>query len=190
MDQTEKWELPGGLSVMLARAADADAVLTLLTEADEWMRRRGIEPGVPPVPLRDIISERIASAKCYVARQGGPAAEIVGAITLEWMDDGVWRDRHPADDAGYVHGLVSRRARAGQGIGLSLLRWASDRARAAGKQYLRLDCDGNNKALRAYYTEGAGLAYRGDVSTPTHFASRFEKRLEGSVVSGIVKITG
>jgi GNAT superfamily N-acetyltransferase len=178
MDQTEKWELSNGFVVVLAEAGDVDALLTMLNDVDDWLRGRGIEPGVPPRPMRDILIDRIASAKCYLAWEES-RGEIVGTITLEWEDDGVWSDRDSTDDACYVHGLASRRDSAGRGIGLALLRWAEGQARAGGKKYLRLDCNGNNRALRAYYTERAELTYCGDVNMPTHFASRFEKRLEG-----------
>ena len=178
MDQTEISNLSDGFTVMLAEPGDTSALLSMLKDVDEWLLRRGIEPGVPPRPIDDIIADRIALGKLYVARLEGTAGEIVGTITLEWTDDGVWGDRHPTDDACYVHGLATRRTRASQGIGLALLRWAEVYARARGKGYLRLDCDGNNRALRAYYTDRAGLVYCGDVDMPTHFASRFEKHLE------------
>src|SRR5215469_13670789 len=175
MEHTAPWRLPGGMTVRLAQPSDIDAILAIWAEADQWMRSRGIDPLAPPMPLRDIISHRIDSDVCYVVRTGGAPGRIVGTITLEWADDGVWSDR-PPDDACYVHGLATERASAGQGIGVALLRWAEEMARAAGKSSVRLDCNADNPALRAYY-ERAGLAHCGDVHVPTHFASRFEKRL-------------
>ena len=169
------WLLPTGLVVSLAEPQDVDAIVELWTDADAWMRRRGIEPGVPPLPLYEIISRRIARGKTCIARRTSSTGEIVGTITLEWVDDGVWSDRR-SDEACYVHGLATKRAHAGQGIGLALLQWAEERARAAGKSYLRLDCDPGNPALRAYY-ERAGLTNCGDVDAVTHAASRFEKRV-------------
>jgi GNAT superfamily N-acetyltransferase len=176
MQHPAEWQLPGDMTVRLAQEADIDAILTVWAEADEWMRQRGIEPGTPPVPLRDIVSNRIKRDACYVVCKNGPLSKVVGTITLEWADDGVWTDR-PPDDACYVHGLATERASAGQGIGVALLRWAEEMALAAGKSYVRLDCDATNPALRAYY-EQAGLTHCGDVHVPTHYASRFEKRLQ------------
>jgi GNAT superfamily N-acetyltransferase len=173
MGHTAEWRLPDGMTVRLAQEADIDAILTIWAEADEWMRQRGIKPGAPPIPLRDIVSNRIKSGACYVVCKDGPPSKIVGTITLEWADDGVWSDR-PADDACYVHGLATERASAGQGIGIALLRWAEEMARTSGKSYVRLDCDATNPALRAYY-DRAGLTHCGDVHVPTHFACRFEK---------------
>jgi GNAT superfamily N-acetyltransferase len=171
-----EWRIPGNnMKVRPAEPADLDRILTIWADADEWMRQRGIEPGAPPMPLRDIVTNRIKSGSSYVIWKDGPPSKIVGTITLEWEDDGVWTDR-PSDDACYVHGLATERASAGQGIGVVLLRWAEEMARAAGKSYVRLDCDGNNQALRAYY-ERSGLTHCGDVHVSTHFAARFEKRL-------------
>jgi GNAT superfamily N-acetyltransferase len=175
MEHTAQWQLPGGMTVRPAQEADLDAILTIWAEADDWMRQRGIEPGAPPMPLRDIVSNRIKSGSCYVVWRDGPPSKIVGTITLEWTDDGVWSDRSAAD-ACYVHGLATERASAGQGIGVALLRWAEEMALAAGKSSVRLDCDANNPALRTYY-QCAGLTHCGDVETPTHFACRFEKPL-------------
>lgn len=176
LNDTAKWELPNGLTVVLAQPADTDAILTIWEDANEWTRRRGIEPGAPPVPLRDAISNRITCGTSYIARRSGPLGEIVGTITLEWADDGLWSDRR-TDDACYVHGLAVQRASAGQGIGVALLRWAEQRARRTGKTYVRLDCDANNPTLRAYY-ERAGMTHCGDLNTASHFACRFEKQIQ------------
>jgi GNAT superfamily N-acetyltransferase len=176
MEHTAQWQLPSGMTVSLAQPSDGDAILAIWAEADQWMRNRGIDPLAPPMPLRDIISHRIANGVCYIIWTTDRApSRIVGTITLEWVDDGVWSDRR-SDDSCYVHGLATERSSAGQGIGVALLRWAEEMARAAGKTSVRLDCNADNPALRAYY-ERAGLTHCGDVQVPTHFASRFEKRV-------------
>jgi|GEM_PF-220264 ribosomal protein S18 acetylase RimI-like enzyme len=166
----------GALIVTLAQPEDVDAILAIWEGADEWMRMRGIEPGAPPLPMRDIVAQRIARGESYVARYGGPIGESIGTIVLEWADDGVWADLGAVDDACYVHGLATSRAYAGQGIGAALLGWAEEVAQAAGKRYLRLDCDADNPALRAYY-ERTGLTPCGDIVMPTHHAARFEKQV-------------
>jgi len=42
--------------------------------------------------MREIVAGRISRGATYIARRNGPVAEIVGALTLEWADDGVWSD--------------------------------------------------------------------------------------------------
>ncbi|WP_432538033.1 GNAT family N-acetyltransferase [Kineococcus arenarius] len=51
----------------------------------------------------------------------------------------------------YVHGLVIDRALAGQGVGARLLRWVEQRARCAGRPWVRLDCVAGNEQLCGYY---------------------------------------
>jgi GNAT superfamily N-acetyltransferase len=177
MNNRSQWELASGLTVILAKPEDVDAILTIWADANKWMRERGIEPGAPPIPMREIVAGRISRGASYIARRYGPVAEIVGTLTLEWADDGVWSDG-AANDACYVHGFATQRASAQQGIGGELLHWAEEIARAAGKAYLRLDCDADNPKLCAYY-RGAGLIHCGDVRTVTHHAARFQKKISG-----------
>ena len=70
-----------------------------------------------------------------------------------------WGEREA--DAGYVHRLVVRRDRAGAGLGATILDWAAQQVRAAGREWLRLDVPADNVALCAYY-ERLGFEYRGD----------------------------
>ena len=164
----------GTLIITQARPADLDDVVAIEEDASEWLRARGIDPGQPPRPLRDIYADRLDRGEVYLARlDGAPAA----MLTLQWEDREFWGDA--PDEAAYVHGLMVRRAYAGKQVGLSLLRWAAGMAAAAGRPYLRLDCKADNPALRAYY-ERAGFAYRGDVTretySGTYAGSRYEKR--------------
>ncbi len=91
---------------------------------------------------------------CVVRRDDG----VVGAFVLQWKDELIWGER--PDDAGYVHKLAVVQAAAGQGVGLEIQRWAEERVRAAGRLYLRLDCDADNVRLNRYYRE-AGFTLHG-----------------------------
>jgi ribosomal protein S18 acetylase RimI-like enzyme len=161
------------LTIRLARPDDVDTLAEIEEEAAAWQRSRGIEPGQPPRPFRDIFAATVAAGQTYVTERGGVVA---GKITLQAADS-LWYDQ-PGESL-YIHGLTVRRAFAGQEIGRMLLRWADDKARVRGKTYLRLDCNANNPALRAYY-EHAGFAHRGDVVLAHRVASRYEKGLSPS----------
>ena len=171
---SEQWIVPtphGNLTISKATPADVDALTAIYEETERWQIARGIDPGLPPMPLRLIVVRRIENGVIYLARLGDAPA---GTVTLVWEDRTVWPDT-PAGDAGYVHGLAVARAFAGQQVGLAILRWVEGYAAGQGKPFVRLDCNGDNPALRAYY-EHAGYTHRGDVSVG-RLASRYEKRV-------------
>lgn len=171
---TNRWIVPaphGDLAITRATRADVDALTAIYEDTERWQIARGIDPGLPPFPLRVIVERRVENGVVYLARVGGAPA---GTVTLTWEDHAVWPDA-PEGDAGYVHGLAVARAFSGQQIGLHLLRWVEGYVAAAGKPFVRLDCNGDNPALRAYY-ERVGYTHRGDVSVG-RLASRYEKRV-------------
>jgi GNAT superfamily N-acetyltransferase len=84
---------------------------------------------------------------------------IVATVTLQWSDELFWGAQ--PDDAGYAHRLVVRRDRAATGLGATLIDWASQRVRAAGRTRLRLDASADNLPLCSFY-ERLGFTYRGD----------------------------
>lgn len=129
----------------------------LLDEATEWVAERGWSDQWPlPFP-RDEIAAAIERGDVYVAEVDG---EIVATVTLLWEDPMYWGDR-PAD-AAYVHKLAVRRANAGQRIGSAIVEWADRTAAEAGRDFLRLDCLGDNPDIREYY-ERLGFEHRGDL---------------------------
>jgi ribosomal protein S18 acetylase RimI-like enzyme len=171
---TEQWIVPasrGELVITRATPADVDALTAIYEETERWQIARGIDPGLPPMPLRLIVARRVEHGGIYLARVGGAPA---GTVTLAWDDRIVWPDA-PEGDAGYVHGLAVARAFAGRQIGLAILRWVEGYVAGLGKPFVRLDCNGDNPALRAYYVR-AGYTHRGDVAVG-RLASRYEKRV-------------
>ncbi len=175
VDMTEQqWTLETPRGALVIRQAQPEDVPTLVTMDEttaQWVRSLGIEPGNAPRPISELFAEAVARGEMYLALRDGVAA---GKITLQTGDDHAWEGI--LGDALYVHGLATVRAFAGQEIGQTLLRWAEERAREYGKPYLRLDCNADNPALRAYY-ERAGFIHRGDVQMPHREASRYEKQI-------------
>src|SRR5258708_10271480 len=162
----------GPLTIVQASAEDVATCVAIEEDAVGWLRSRGIEPGEPPRPLREIFADAIAREQMYLAlRDGVPAAKLA----LTDADD-LWDDL--PGDALYVHGLMVLRACAGQAVGRALLAWAARRAARLGKSLLRLDCDATNPRLRAYY-ESAGFALRGDVALAHRTAARYEQSVGG-----------
>lgn len=162
-----------GVEVVRAEPADIEAVLSILEEAARWLAARGIDQWQPGSSPRERLANRIERGEVFLAvLEGRP----VGNIFLQWSDEETWGD--VPDDAGYVHGLAIRRGLAGRGLGRELLRWAENRAAAAGRKYLRLDCAAGNRALNGYYRR-AGFAFRGRASVRGLQVSLYEKEAGG-----------
>lgn len=165
----------GRLTVRQAQAGDVEAAAAIEEDAARWVRSIGIDPGQPPRPLRAILADCASRGELYLATLG---AEPVAKLVLQWADPRIWGD-FPGE-AGYVHGLMVRRANAGQQIGMYLLRWAERVVSSAGRAYLRLDCKADNPALMRYY-ERAGFTYRGEVTSGWYVGSRYERPVLGVI---------
>jgi ribosomal protein S18 acetylase RimI-like enzyme len=159
----------GTLTIRLAEPGEVETLVTIEESAGAWLRTRGIDPGQPPKPLREIMAERVRKRVVYLALLDGRPA---GTLTLLWGPEEVWADL--PGDAAYVHGLMVHRDFAGLAVGRRMLAWAEAQARAADKPLLRLDCDALNPALRAYY-ERAGFTPRGEVTLAHRVAARYER---------------
>ena len=160
----------GRIEAVQARTADLETVLSILEGAARWLASRGIAQWGPGTFSRRGIVDRVERGEVYLFRLDG---RPVGTLVLQWSDEETWGGG-VADDAGYVHGLAIRREWAGKGLGRALLKWAEDRTAAAGRDYLRLDCAAENRALNAYYGR-AGFRRRGRASVLGLEVSLYEK---------------
>jgi GNAT superfamily N-acetyltransferase len=158
------------VNVRRCQARDVAEVAALLDEATVWVGERGYAQWPLPYP-RDEIEAAITRGEVYVAELDG---EIVATVTLLWDDPTYWGER-PAD-AAYVHKLAVRRACAGQRIGSAIVEWADRTAAAAGRDFLRLDCLGDNPAIRAYY-ERLGFEHRGDLFVNNRNMAIYERHV-------------
>jgi ribosomal protein S18 acetylase RimI-like enzyme len=158
--------------VIKAQHSDLDRVLEILDEASRWISSKGLETQWQSSPtFRQTIKDNIDRGEVYVVKD---MKGTVGTIILQWGDTKFWGDLPPV--AGYIHKLAITRSHAGQRLGLRLLRWAEDKARAEGKKYLRLDCLASNKTIREYY-EKAGFTHIRDKEMSGWKASLYEKKL-------------
>lgn len=149
----------GRLTFVPACAEDAETVLSIMQEASQWLRSRGItqwswtftEEGAAH------IARRIVEGGVFLAFLG---EEAVGVIRLLWEDAIIWGEPGADGQAGYVHMFAIRRTVGGQGVGEAMLRWAETMFAAAGRRYIRLDTNDNNAGICAYY-ERLGFESRG-----------------------------
>lgn len=158
--------------IIQAQKGDIDGVLEILEEASRWLSSKGLETQWRPSPtFRKTITDNIDRGEVYVLKD---VEETVGTITLQWSDKKFWGDLPP--DAGYIHKLAIKRSHSGQRLGLRLLQWAEDKARAERKRSLRLDCIASKKTIREYYQK-AGFVHVRNTEAPGWKASLYEKKL-------------
>ncbi len=115
-----------------------------------------------PFPQEEL-GERIDRGELYVVEEGG---EVAATLTLLWDDPFFWGERSP--DAVYLHKLAVRRAFAGRGLGKAIVEWVDAEAAAAGRGYVRLDCQRDDPGIREYY-ERLGFEHRGDMDDDSRF---------------------
>ncbi len=161
----------GELRMWLASPADIPYIEGLFYRSAVWLEGRGYgHPPVWPTPafIAAAVAGRVARGEAWLASLG--AAPPIATITVQprddlWPDDGLAR---------YVHGLAVDRCAAGRGIGAYLLAWAAAQASTAGLDWLRLDCDASNSALRSYY-RARGFIFCGERSAEHRTAALFER---------------
>jgi GNAT superfamily N-acetyltransferase len=145
------------VNVRRADHEDADTVAGLLDEATVWVNELGFSQWPLPFP-RDELAGAIDRGEVYVVE--AEDGEAVGTVTILLDAPIYWPDSPP--DALYVHKFAVRRDRAGRGIGAAIVEWANAEAAEAGRDFLRLDCLGDNAGIRDYY-EGLGFEHCGDL---------------------------
>ena len=138
-------------SVGFAGLQDAEAISDVLREAVEWraahLRRVLWDTAKLGV---DVVRPMIMRQEFIAARDG---AELIGVMTLQWLDLQFWPDRDDGQ-AGYLHKIAVRRAWAGQGVPAAMTAWAELRTLDSGRPLLRLDCEPASKLLAIYAALG------------------------------------
>ncbi|MFB7617154.1 GNAT family N-acetyltransferase [Kitasatospora sp. NPDC056181] len=160
-------------------------VEALLTGASEWLASRGIDQWQFP-PRRDRLVSAMDRGECFLACLDGVP---VATFTVDdQADPEFWEASDAPEDALYVHRMAVAREVAGRGLGGNLLDWASDRAAAKGKPFLRLDAWKTNPGLQSYYL-GQGFRLVRVVDLPHRpSGALFERAVAG--MEGGHKVTG
>jgi predicted N-acetyltransferase YhbS len=157
------------VNVRRARQEDAGTVAALLDEATVWVNDLGFSQWPLPFPA-DQLSAAIDRGEFYVVESEDD--EPVATVALLDDDPVYWGKQPP--DAFYVHKLAVRRDHAGRGIGAAIVEWANAEAAEAGREFLRLDCLGDNPGIRDYY-EDLGFEHRGDLVLDGRNMSLYER---------------
>jgi GNAT superfamily N-acetyltransferase len=162
-------------SIRQARPQDAESVIAILAEAAEWLKQRGMSMWREDELLPARLAADVGAGLFFVAEWEGQTA---GVVKFQLEDSLFWPDV-PQNQSAFVHRLAVRRQFAGGGISSALLRWAVERARSLGRDYLRLDCEASRPRLRAVY-ERFGFRHHSDRQVGPYFVSRYEYDVTGS----------
>lgn len=159
-------------SIRLAKPGDTETVADILSEAARWLEQTGrlMWRDEELVPAR--IAADVAAGLFIIAECDGEAA---GVVKFQLEDELFWPDV-PRGESAFVHRLAVRRKFAGGTVSSALLNWAVERARSAGKTWLRLDCEASRAKLRAVY-ERFGFVHHSNRQVGPYFVSRYEFRL-------------
>lgn len=157
------------IKIRQALTRDTESVSSVLAEAAEWLRERGMRMWRDDELTPERISSDVAGGQYFLAECAG---EAVGTIKFQLQDTLFWPDT-PADEAAFVHRLAIRRAFSGGTLSTFLLEWAVERATGLGRRFLRLDCEASRPRLRAIY-ERFGFRHHSDRQVDPYFVSRYE----------------
>jgi GNAT superfamily N-acetyltransferase len=136
------------MEIRAARLDELSTVEALLSEASTWLASRGIDQWQYP-PHRDRITQALQRGECFLAIREG---EAIATLQVDsFADPEFWRSEDQPDAALYVHRMAVSRKAAGANVGQVMLDWATKRAAAASKRWLRLDAWKDNVGLHSYY---------------------------------------
>lgn len=154
------------VTVEVATAPDAEALLELRDQLSAWLAARGIVQWRKGSLSMSRLCAQIEAGEVFVARCDG---QLAGSLTLSDEDVRIWGEE--PTNAGYLHRLMVDRRWAHRHLGVDLLAWGEHHCRAKGKTHLRLDCVEINDTLIDYYTRAGyrdvrrvridGLPHRG-----------------------------
>lgn len=166
------------ISARRAARGDIPTVAELWLEAATWLRERGYDQWQYPIKMHNI-EAAVESGHCWIFEIGDDA---IGTVTLdERADPSLWQPNDEPDSALYLHRLVVRRNTAAEHLGSAIIDWASLRAKAAGKAWLRLDAWSSNSDLHRYYLS-LGFQWIRTVEGPDVVSGVLFQRPSGEVV--------
>ena len=151
---------------------DLQVASDILVEAARWLQDRGQPLWDPSELSPEHLQRQAAAGVLHLAHQ---VDEPVATIALQWEDRLFWPEA-PSGESAFVHRLAVRRRVAGTGVAPALLAWAEERAREAGRRWLRLDCSATHPGLCRYY-EARGFARHSRGSIGGFPFVRYQKRV-------------
>jgi GNAT superfamily N-acetyltransferase len=164
------------LLIRRAGLADVDAADRIIREVAEWLIDKGEPLWGPQETSRAILDEVARAGELGIGFLGSEAA---ACMFLHNEDREFWPE-DPPREALYVHRLAVARKFAGRGLSRAMLDWAEEEARAAGRPFVRLDCEPRPKLVALYRAVGYVPVDPGPVMVTGHLVIRQQKRVAPS----------
>ncbi|MCT2547400.1 GNAT family N-acetyltransferase [Streptomyces atratus] len=168
------------MMIRLASPADADTLMALRIEAEQWLASAGVDQWRDPATRAPALKKwqaDIAAGRTWVVENQEVA---IATVTLAPPDRDFWNDNDQPENAMYVAKLITARSAQGRNLGGQLLDWAGSQARQQGKLWIRLDCWRTNSKLQQFYTREGFQHVR--TETPPHRLSGWLGQRSSSVV--------
>lgn len=134
-----------------ARDEDLAAMIAMRTEAEQWLRARGVTQWTNDYfdYARDVMASSVEAGTAWVIEHAG---EVVATASLSPNADmDFWSAEDNPDHALYLGKMIVSRKTGGHGIGGSILDWACRRASRLGRDWVRIDVRRDNVELHNYY---------------------------------------
>lgn len=123
------------------------AIAELLTKAVTRKQGYGDNSWGTEAFSNDEVADMLDSSRVYIATIDG---KVVGTVSIS-NKDRFWQKEAAAASAWYITRMASDESAKGQDVGGELLRQLKEDAQRQNVEYLRLDCDSQNKGLGDYY---------------------------------------
>lgn len=157
------------ISIRQASLEDVESVSGVLQEAAQWLLDSGMPMWRADELIQDNIKRDVEQGLFFIAECDG---EVAGTVKFQLEDLLFWSDI-PQQESAFVHRLAVRRRYAGGLVSSELLRWAVERTRALGRQFLRLDCEASRSKLRKVY-EQFGFRHHSARQVGPYYVARYE----------------
>lgn len=168
------------MMIRLASPADADTLMALRLEAEQWLANAGVDQWRNPATRTPALKKwqaDIAAGRTWVVED---REDAVATVTLAPPDRDFWNANDQPENAMYVAKLITARSARGRNLGGQLLDWVGIQAQQQGKAWIRLDCWRTNTKLQKFYT-GEGFQHV-RTEAPPHRLSGWLGQRASSVV--------
>ncbi|MEU3487353.1 GNAT family N-acetyltransferase [Streptomyces massasporeus] len=135
-----------------AAAEDVPALLTLRTEAEEWLRTKGTDQWSDPETGEKAIKKWRASideGRAWVVVD--ERDEVLATVSRGPVDRDFWRDADRPESALYLYKLIVAREASGRNLGTRVIDWMCRLAALEGRTWVRIDTWRTNTELHTYY---------------------------------------